>query len=55
MELVFILQYPNKKVRKGSKLTMSQWCDKEKIKWFSRDNIHELLVYNTSPEEEESC
>lgn len=47
MELVFILQYPHKKVRKGSKLTMAQWCEKEKIKWFCRDNIHELLVYNT--------
>ena len=52
-ELVFILQYPHKKVRKGAKLTMSQWCDKEKIKWFTKDNIDELLGYNGYTEDKQ--
>lgn len=34
-ELVFLLQYPDKPVRKGAKLTMSGWCNKHKIRWFS--------------------
>ncbi len=34
-ELVFVLSDPNKKVRKGSKLTMGQWCEKEGIKHFT--------------------
>jgi hypothetical protein len=33
-ELVFLLQYPNKKVQKGAKLTMAGWCNKEGIRWF---------------------
>lgn len=33
-ELVFFLSSPFKKVRKGAMLTMSQWCDKEGLKWF---------------------
>lgn len=36
---VFILSDPNTKLRKGSKMTLSQWCDKEGIKWFS---IHDM-------------
>ena len=34
-ELVFLLMHPNKKVQKGAALTMSQWCTKECIPWFS--------------------
>ena len=34
-ELVFVLSDPNKKVRKGSKMTMGQWCEKEGIKHFT--------------------
>jgi hypothetical protein len=34
IELVFLLQAPNKKVQKGAKLTMSGWCDKHDIRWF---------------------
>lgn len=34
-ELVFLLQYPHKKVRKGGKITMSEWCTKEGFLWFS--------------------
>ena len=29
----FLLSHPNKPVRKGTKLTMSGWCDKHGIKW----------------------
>jgi len=35
-ELIFFLQYPDKKVQKGATLTMSGWCDKEDIRWFSK-------------------
>ena len=34
-ELVFLLQYPLKPVRKGAQLTMCGWCNKHKIRWFS--------------------
>ncbi len=34
-ELVFLLQAPNKKVQKGAQLTMSGWCEKEGLRWFS--------------------
>lgn len=42
-ELVFFLQYPNKKIKKGAKMTMSQWCEKEGIAWF--DTVEELIDY----------
>ena len=29
----FMLQYPDKKVRKGAQLTMAQWCNKHNISW----------------------
>jgi len=34
-EFIFILQKPNKPVRKGAKLTMSKWCEKHNIKWIT--------------------
>ena len=42
-KLVFVLMHPNKKIRKGAKMTMAEWCDKEEIKWFNIDKIQELL------------
>lgn len=42
-ELVFLLQYPDKKVRKGAKLTMAGWCEKEGIVWF--DDPEDLVDY----------
>lgn len=30
---IFLLQDPNKKVRKGAKLNMAQWCEKHNIRW----------------------
>jgi hypothetical protein len=44
-ELVFVLSDPNKKVRKGSKMNMGQWCDKEGIKHFTVDQSSELNKY----------
>lgn len=34
---IMLLQQPSKPVRKGSKLTMSQWCEKNSIAWESTD------------------
>jgi hypothetical protein len=45
-ELVFLLQYPYKKVQKGSKTTMYEWCDKEGIEWFCTPE--ELIDYANS-------
>lgn len=45
-EFVLFLQSPNKIVRKGTKLTMSGWCEKENITWF--DNPEELVEYALS-------
>ncbi len=47
--LVFVLMKPEKKVRKGAKMTMAQWCDKERIAWYSLDTLQEFIddVTNT--------
>ena len=44
-ELIFVLMQPNKKIRKGAKMTMSQWCDKEGILWYTIDTLQELISY----------
>jgi len=44
-ELVFVLSDPNKKVRKGNKITMGQWCDKEGFAHFTVKTTKELLKY----------
>jgi len=44
-ELVFLLSDKHKKVRKGSKLTMEQWCAKEGLKCFTLDEMDKLLEY----------
>jgi hypothetical protein len=41
--LVFVLMDPLKKVRKGGKITMDRWCEKESIPWYSVDTLEELL------------
>ena len=48
-ELVFVLMQPNKKIRKGAKMTMSEWCDKENILWYTIETLQELIdhVANT--------
>jgi len=47
-KLVFVLMQPNKKIRKGAKMTMSQWCDKEGILWYTLDTLQELIDYVTN-------
>jgi len=44
-ELIFVLSDPNKKLRKGAKMTMGQWCEKEGFKHFTLHNIDDLLKY----------
>ena len=44
-ELVFVLMSPNKKIRKGAKMTMAQWCDKEGILWYNIETLQELISY----------
>lgn len=44
-ELVFILYDNKKKIRKGAKMNMGEWCDKEGFKWFVMENIKELKRY----------
>ena len=46
-ELVFVLMSPNKKIRKGAKMTMAQWCDKEGILWYNIETLQELINYVT--------
>jgi len=40
---IMLLQYPNKPVRKGARLTMSEWCDKFGITWYAVHEIKTLL------------
>jgi len=44
-ELVFLLSNPGKKVRKGAKMTMAEWCNKEGFKWFALTEIEALKDY----------
>lgn len=44
-ELIFVLSDPNKKLRKGAKMTMGQWCDKEGFKHYTLHNIESMLQY----------
>jgi len=43
-ELVFVLHTPTKKVRKGSKLTMAQWCEKENLRWFTVETVRNAFT-----------
>jgi hypothetical protein len=43
-ELVFFLQSAKTKVRKGAKMNMGQWCEKESIKWF--ESVEDLKEYS---------
>ena len=46
--LVFVLMQPDKKIRKGAKMTMSQWCDKENILWYTIETLQELIDHVTN-------
>ena len=43
-ELVFVLYSPLKKLRKGSKMNMSEWCEKEGFRWFVIGNILDVFT-----------
>ena len=47
-ELIFVLMQLNKRIRKGAKMTMAQWCDKEKILWYNIETLQELISYVTN-------
>ena len=47
-ELVFVLMQPNKKIRKGAKMTMSEWCDKEGMLWYTIETLQELIDHVTN-------
>ena len=44
-ELIFVLSDPNKKLRKGDKMTMGQWFDKEGFKHYTLNDFDKLLQY----------
>ena len=43
--LIFLFSDSNKKLRKGSKMTLGQWCDKEKIPHFTLRTVDKLLEH----------
>ena len=49
-EFIFLLANPNKKVRRNGKITMGDWCKKEKIPFFTLATIPELIAYATTGE-----
>tara|TARA_A100001015_G_C14918928_1_gene683500 strand:- start:390 stop:776 length:387 start_codon:yes stop_codon:yes gene_type:complete len=53
-ELIFILSDPYRKVRKGSKMSMGQWCEKEGIAYFGVPDIDKLLKYIGDKDESNS-
>ena len=53
-ELIFVLSDPYKKVRKGSKMSMGQWCEKEGLAYFTVTEIEELVKYIQEKEDEDS-
>ena len=44
-ELIFLLSNEHKKVRKGGKITMGQWCEKEGLKHYTLSTAQELVKY----------
>lgn len=44
-ELVFVFSDPNKKLRKGSKMTLGQWCEKEGLAYFTVNQMEDLINY----------
>ena len=43
--LIFVFSNPRTKVRKGSKTTLGDWCDKEGFAHFSMKTINELTEH----------
>lgn len=43
-ELVFLLYSPPKKIRKGAKMNMGEWCTKEGFRWFTMEDIRDAFT-----------
>jgi len=43
-ELVFVLYSPHKKVRKGGKITMAEWCEKEGFTWYTEETLKDAFT-----------
>jgi hypothetical protein len=43
-KLVFLLYRPTTKIRKGAKMTMAEWCEKEGLEWYTLDNIKDAFT-----------
>ena len=43
-ELVFLLYSPTKKIRKGAKMNMGEWCEKEGLRWFTMEDIADAFT-----------
>lgn len=41
-DFVFVFSDPNKKVRKGAKMTMGEWAEKHGITWYSLSDLKKL-------------
>ena len=44
-ELIFVLYNPKKKLRKGSKMNMSEWCTKEGFRWFTVEDVVDAFTF----------
>ena len=42
---IFLFSHPNKPVRRGAKLTMSGWAEKNNIPWFGLDDVKRLKEF----------
>jgi len=43
--LIFVFTDSRKRLRKGSKMNLGQWCDKEGLACFTMDTVDELLEH----------
>ena len=46
IKLIFVLSDPDKKLRKGAKMTMGQWCDKEGFEFYTVDEYMSHVINN---------
>ncbi len=43
-ELVFLLYDHTKPIRKRAKMNMGEWCEKEGLRWFTKENIRDAFT-----------
>ena len=46
IKLIFVLSDPDKKLRKGAKMTIGQWCDKEGFEFYTVDEYMSHVINN---------